>query len=440
MNISRHFVLLAITVAPTVLVPSFAQDGQGGQATPAVSGSGHPGNIAIWKNSTTLGSAGIYATDGNIGIGTTAPVTELEVNGNTQVDGNVSLSGNILLTGVGPLIQAPNNGSQNFSAGLGALSLTATGYQNTAIGDNALAVNTTGVQNTALGLGALGANTTGTANTAGGWLALAANTTGFGNTATGYCALCSNTFGTGNMAIGSNALTFNSSGSNNTASGAGVLYNNTTGGNNTATGYGALLNNTTGSSNIAIGDQAGLNLTATNNNIEIGNPGTAADSGTIRIGCASNCAFGTGPQTVAFIAGIYGTMTGLPGVPVLIDSNGNLGTMSSSRRYKDDIQDMGGASNGLLRLRPVTFRYKKAYDDGSKPIQYGLIAEEVAEVYPDLVARSADGQIETIKYQLLTPMLLNEIKKQKEQIRSLEERLARVEAALGGSTIASGSR
>jgi hypothetical protein len=113
------------------------------------------------------------------------------------------------------------------------------------------------------------------------------------------------------------------------------------------------------------------------------------------------------------VAGVSGVATGLNNaVPVLIDSNGQLGTISSSRRFKEDIHDMGGASEGLMRLRPVTFRYKKPFDDGSKPIQYGLIAEEVAEVYPDLVARSADGQIETVKYQVLDPMLLNEVQRQ----------------------------
>ena len=134
-------------------------------------------------------------------------------------------------------------------------------------------------------------------------------------------------------------------------------------------------------------------------------------------------------------------------MPVVVDSNGNLGTVSSSRRYKEDIQDMRDASDGLLRLRPVTFRYKEPFGDGSKPVQYGLIAEEVAEVYPDLVARSADGQIETVKYQLLDSMLLNELQKQnttiaaqKEQIRSLEERLARVEAALERTALTASSR
>jgi hypothetical protein len=161
--------------------------------------------------------------------------------------------------------------------------------------------------------------------------------------------------------------------------------------------------------------------------------GAGGDNAVIRIGSQ-------GTQTSTYIAGIYGVTTSASNaVPVLIDSNGNLGTVSSSRRYKDDIRDMADASSGLMRLRPVTFRYKKPFDDGSKPIQYGLIAEEVAEVYPDLVARTADGQIETVKYQVLDSMLLNELQKQnttisaqKEQIRSLEERLAKVEAALEG--------
>jgi hypothetical protein len=125
-----------------------------------------------------------------------------------------------------------------------------------------------------------------------------------------------------------------------------------------------------------------------------------------------------GTQTSFFVAGVRGITTGQNNaVDVVIDSNGQLGTVSSSRRYKEDIHDMGDSSEGLMRLRPVTFRYKKPFDDGTKPIQYGLIAEEVAEVYPDLVARSADGQIETVKYQLLDPMLLNEVQLQHAEIR-----------------------
>jgi hypothetical protein len=231
------------------------------------------------------------------------------------------------------------------------------------------------------------------------------------------------------------ALSSNSTGSQNTASGGYVLESNITGNSNTAVGNAALSSNIIGSNNIAIGLEAGVAITTTSNNIDIGNGGASSDSGAIRIGAA-------GVQFSTFIAGIYGVTTSASNaVPVMIDSNGNLGTISSSRRYKDDIQDMGDASSGLLRLRPVTFRYKKPFNDGSKPIQYGLIAEEVAEVYPDLVARSADGQIETVKYQVLDSMLLNELHKQnamidvqREQIRSLEERLGKVEAALGASS------
>jgi hypothetical protein len=258
-------------------------------------------------------------------------------------------------------------------------------------------------------------------NFSAGWGALP-GTTGINDTAVGYSALSADTTGLGN-----------------TASGSWALGDNTTGNSNTAVGGYALGFNTTGNNNIAIGYEAGFgNLATASNNIDIGNQGTGGDSSAIRIGSE-------GAQTNTYIAGIYGVTSF--GIPVYINSNGQLGTVSSSRRYKEDIQDMADASSGLLRLRPVTFRYKKPSDDGSKPVQYGLIAEEVAEVYPDLVARSADGQIETVKYQLLDPMLLNELQKQhatitaqQEQIRSLEERLAKVEAALSGPTVTSAAR
>jgi trimeric autotransporter adhesin len=124
----------------------------------------------------------------------------------------------------------------------------------------------------------------------------------------------------------------------------------------------------------------------------------------------------------------------------LVTSGGQLGIATSSRRYKEDIQDMGDASGGLLRLRPVTFRYKQAYADGSKPIQYGLVAEEVAEAYPDLVVRSADGQIQTVKYQVLDSMLLNELQKQNKTISALEERVTKLEAALERTVVSASSQ
>jgi hypothetical protein len=423
------------------------------------------------RNQPLIARLTVKGGTGNVGIGTTTPVAPLEVNGNAQVDGNLTLTGSILSPGSGgvPIIQAPTGASGNFSAGLGALPPGTTGTGDTAIGDGALQANTTGLSNTAVGASALMSNTTGAGNTATGYQALFANTTGGSNTASGYRALYFNTTGTnntasgdgalyhnttggGNTAIGENAmisnttggantasglqaLSSNTTGVDNTASGVYALGNNTSGNDNTASGEYALLGNTTGDGNIAIGYDAGVNVTNTSNNIEIGNLGSATDSGVIRIGTA-------GTQTSAFIAGIWGATTQSSGaVPVLVDSNGNLGVMSSSRRYKEDIQDMAEASSGLLRLRPVTFHYKKPYSDGSQPVQYGLIAEEVAEVYPDLVAHSADGQIETVKYQVLDSMLLNELQKQsatiaaqkeqiedqQQQIRSLAERLTKLE-------------
>ena len=173
-----------------------------------------------------------------------------------------------------------------------------------------------------------------------------------------------------------------------------------------------------------MGSNAGNAITGnSNNNIEIGNAGTASDNGAIRIGNGNNTSF--------YAAGIFGINTDLMNaVTVFVDSVGQLGTINSSRRFKEDIQDMDDASSGLLRLRPVTYRYQRPYADGSKPIDYGLIAEEVAEVYPDLVVKGADGQIETVQYQKLTPMLLNEVQKDHEIILSLQAQVAALQKAL----------
>jgi hypothetical protein len=277
---------------------------------------------------------------------------------------------------------------------------------NTAIGTGTLESNNGGTYNTATGADALQDNTTGSYNTAGGWAALTGNTTGSGNTASGFAALAFNTTGQNNTAVGYDALQYAYGGSG-----------------NTVVGTGALQYITTGNNNIALGINAGYNASGTaSNNIYIGSPGYNTDNGSIQIGIP-------GTQTSFFVGGVGGVTTGVAdAVPVVIDSHGQLGTMSSSQRFKEDIQDMGDASSGLLRLRPVTFRYVQAYQDGSKPLDYGLIAEEVAEVYPDLVVKGQDGKIQTVQYQKLTPMLLNELQKQADQIRSLEDRLAALEA------------
>jgi hypothetical protein len=318
-------------------------------------------------------------SNGNVGIGTQTPASNLDV------AGDINLSGAIRFQGT-PVLQVP-----------GAL------------------LN----QNTAVGLSALGANTSGFFNTASGFAALRFNTSGYQNTATGVSALQQNT-----------------TGYQNTASGSAALFNNTVGADNTAVGFNALQNNISGSNNIAIGPMAAFNVSGGNsNNIHIGSQGFSSDGAVIRIGTPfSNADCGSPTnycQTAFFAAGIRGvTTTHNDAIPVMIDSVGQLGTVSSSRRFKEDIADMGEASRGLMDLRPVTYRYKQPFADGSKPIQYGLIAEEVAEVYPDLVAHSADGQIETVKYQVLDSMLLNEVQRQQGEIRELKQRLAKLEALL----------
>ena len=316
----------------------------------------------------------------------------------------------------------------------------------TALGTYALNSDTSGTDNTAFGYAALGLNTSGVDNTAFGVQALGANTNGTGNTAVGYDAMMStngaNTFGAGlsNTAIGSQALAANVLGTGNTALGALAMQNGS-GDYNTAIGYQAGAA-PTGGNNVLIGFQAGFNASTGSYNIIIGNYGESGDDKTIKIGAA-------GTQTSTYIAGILGNSLSSAS-PVVINSNGQLGVQaSSSRRYKEDIQDMGDATRGLLRLRPVTFHYKKPDPDGSKPLEYGLIAEEVADVYPELVIRGADGQIESVQYAKLPAMLLNELQKQyrhaeeqdrraeqqarhaeqqDETIRKLEARLAALEA------------
>jgi hypothetical protein len=244
------------------------------------------------------------------------------------------------------------------------------------------------------------------------------NNTGAWNTAIGGNALYSNGTGSGNTALGVAALTLNTTGGYNTAIGFAALNHNDGTGGNTAIGYDALLNDLTGTNNIAVGQLAGLNLTGgESDNIEIGNQGVNGESGTIRIGTLAT-------QTKFFAAGIAGVQTGNnDAVPVLIDSAGQLGVTNSSRRFKEDIQDMGEASRRLMQLRPVTFRYRQAFADGSKPMQFGLIAEEVAETFPELAVRNATGTIQSVHYETLNVLLLNELQRQQRRMEDLEEEL-----------------
>jgi len=434
--------------------------------TPAPDG-GYPGNntaegqdalfsLTTGVDNTAIGSNALFSnTTGffNTAIGSRALFSNTEGGENTA-------------TGFHALFYN-TTGFNNTATGANALLRNTTGDNNTATGDGALQSNTTGFNNTATGF-ALGNNTTGSQNTGNGHGALALNTTASNNTATGYFALFSNrtagnntatgadalfyNHGGNNTATGANALFYNQEGRNNTANGFEAMFNNL-GGNNTATGFQALFNNnlgnantasgadallmnsdgsqntatganalrsnTTGSNNIAVGANAGRNLTTGDSNIDIGNQGVAGDSGAIRIGTAS-------VQTATFIAGIYGTTIG-NGVLVTIGPRGKLGTLQSSARFKEAIKPMDKASEAILALKPVTFRYKEELDPDKMP-QFGLVAEEVEKVNRDLVVRDGDGKVSTVRYEAVNAMLLNEFLKEHRKVQELEAIAAKQEA------------
>ena len=271
---------------------------------------------------------------------------------------------------------------------------------NAFLGDRTFISNISGVQNAAIGVQTLMSNTTGSGNTATGGFALEVNTAGGYNTADGYAALQDNT-----------------TGFQNTATGNGALASNTTGFFNTAIGDDALVYNTTGGNNIALGAAAGINLTIGSHNIDIGNAGVAGESGIIRIGTA-------GTQTATFIAGIRETpLAQGVAMAVGITADGQLGVRASSGRFKEAIKPMDKASEAVLSLRPVTFRYKRELDPKATP-QFGLVAEEVAKVDPDLVARDAAGKPFTVRYDEVNAMLLNEFLKEHRKVEALEATVA----------------
>jgi uncharacterized coiled-coil protein SlyX len=307
-------------------------------------------------------------------------------------------------------IATASSASADTAIGSGALNQDTTGGENTATGAGALTVNSTGSDNTANGYLALEFNTTAAFNTATGAFALSNNTTGFSNTATGGAALQTNTTGNSNTATGEGALAANTTGSNNTANGLSALETNRTGNQNTADGRNALLGNKTGSSNIALGYNAGANLTTGSNNIDIGNIGVAGEAAKIRIGTA-------GTQKATFIAGISGV--GVTGADVFVSSSGQLGVTLSSARFKQEIKAMDKASEAILALKPVTFRYKHELDPDGIP-QFGLVAEQVEKVNPDLVVRDGDGKVMTVRYEAVNAMLLNEFLKEHRKVQELE--------------------
>ena len=349
---------------------------------------------------------------------------------------------------------APDGGYANANTAEGTNALfslttglanTAIGYQalyhnttgtNTAIGYQALLTNTTGTGNTAAGYQALMLNSQGTSNTANGSKALLNNTTGTNNTASGRMALSSNKIGSHNAAFGDSALLSNTANDNtalgyqalyhnttattNTAIGFDALYANSVGGKNTATGYYALKNNT-GSNNIGFGYNAGDNLTTGSGNIDIGSAGAAGESNTIRIGTV-------GTQTRAFVAGI--SVAAVAGAPVVVNSpSGQLGVAASSARFKQNIQAMGEASDQLLALKPVTFRYRPEIDPEGIP-QFGLVAEDVEKINPALVTRDAKGHVYTVRYEAVNAMLLNEFLKEHRKNEEQEATIAELKSTV----------
>ncbi|MGC1321535.1 MAG: tail fiber domain-containing protein, partial [Candidatus Udaeobacter sp.] len=302
-------------------------------------------------------------------------------------------------------------GASNTAIGFAALGSDTTGDFNTAIGFAALGSNTAGDLNTAEGSGALLLNTTGSSNTASGNNALFHNTSGFQNVATGVQALFSNTTGFHNAAAGFQALLSNTTGNHNTADGDNALVHNTTGILNTAVGGHALDQNITGSSNVALGFQAGFNITG-NGNVCIGQNivGLAGESNVTRIGNIASTAQANG-------------------VFVTVGAGGKLGFQVSSRRYKDDIKPMDKASEALFALKPVSFRYKREIDPARSP-DFGLIAEDVATVNPDLVARDEEGKIVTVRYQAVNAMLLNEFLKEHKKVEEQEKTILELKSGM----------
>jgi hypothetical protein len=305
-------------------------------------------------------------------------------------------------TGVGAGTLALNTADGNTATGTAALLLNSTGHDNTANGFQALFSNNAGNQNTALGAQALFHNTADN-NCAVGFKALMGNATGIENTATGVVALFSNFTGDGNTATGQAALFLNTQGDGNTATGQEALVLST-GNFNTADGVSALANNTTGSGNTALGVFAGTGITTADNVIAI-------------------AAAGQNVSNSCYIGMIYSNVQPIVGTDpdsVTITSSGRLGRGNvSSRRYKHDIKPMEKASEVLYALKPVSFRYNKEYD-ATQTLAFGLIAEEVAEVYPDLVGRNPQGDAESVRYEQINAMLLNEFLKEHRRVEELK--------------------
>lgn len=336
-------------------------------------------------------------------------------------------------------------GAINSTAGYqinGATTFNQNSVNVTMIGAGAGNANITGADSQVIGHNAGAALTSGNADVFVGSGAGSQTTTGNGDVYLGVSSGGSATTAAYNTFVGGQTGFFTTTGGSNLFAGFNAGVSNTTGYNNTFVGADAGFGNTTGNNNVYLGYNTGFGNATGINNIYLGNFGVDGESNTIRIG--------DGNQQSAFVAGVYGVTSG-SGVPVYINSNGQLGTLTSSQKYKEDIHDLGDVTSALMKLRPVTFYYKREYDKGERALQYGLIAEEVAKVFPELVAYNPDGTPYTVRYQYLSSILLSEVQKQyrkaqaqaelidaqKERIDALEHRLSRIESLVGGQQAAS---
>ena len=426
--------------------------GDGSHLTGVVGGTGTANYLPIWATANSVMSSVIYQdSSGKVGVGTTTPQVNLDVNGkinsattygigeSTVLSIGTSADNNLFLgVGAGASNEA-GSGKNNMFSGFESGFSNTTGTGNTFVGFNAGYNNTTGSNNTFIGRAAGSGNTGGAQNTFTGSEAGQNNTGTFAirNVFDGYQAGYNN-IGGYNVFSGYQAG-YNNTGDGNVFSGDRAGYSNTGGVVNTAIGDQAGYSLIAGYGNIFIGQLAGFNNTNGSFNVYVGNSGCnspCTESGAIRIGDPSS-------QSATWIAGISGS-TSSGGIPVLVNGNGRLGTMSSSVRFKEQVRDMSDSTSALMKLRPVTFLYKPEYADGERTLQYGLIAEEVAKVYPELVAYDNDGQPYAVRYQYLSTMLLNEMQKQyrrteaqteiieaqAKKIEQLEERLSRLEELL----------
>ena len=319
-------------------------------------------------------------------------------------------------------------GGYNTATGFEALGHNTTGFNNTATGSQALSSNTTGSGNTANGLLALFANTTGSYNTATGLQALVSNTGGNNNTATGISALGSNTTGNGNTANGFEALGYNTIGVENTAVGQHALLHNTIGSYNTANGREALVSNIDGGYNTAVGYRTLFNNLAGLNNVALGRDAGYNSTGTGNIYIGAGMAGVAGENDTCYIRSIWG-QTSSGGAAVFINGAGKLGTTTSSRRFKENIRPMDQASEALFALKPVTFRYKKEIDPKGIP-QFGLVAEDVEKANADLVIRDKEGKVNTVRYEQVNAMLLNEFLKEHKKVEAQQATIAELKKGM----------